>query len=253
MKRYRKFESWLADVDHCLKHPSRVDKEDLRTLGHGFYLVEAQVVRDAGLLRMLIAVLEKLREGKGAGRAAFEERVMGRLAYLANGVCGELCEAGFASRALSTSPEEVPPAQRTAFVFLQELCKYAIDCLAFSRPRDTLAGRRRSSAFEILASSLGAIEFPESVFEDLKRILKSARGNSVYGALIFCEAFYGVRPDGVPNGMEDVLLRVVDKTDSRGLAAGALNVLVQAGNISEFEALDRIDDWKERNNYGCWL
>jgi len=31
-----------------------------------------------------------------------------------------------------------------------------------------------------------------------------------------------------------------------------LNVLVETGNISEFEALDRIDDWKERNNYGFW-
>jgi len=201
---------------------------------------------------MLIAALEKLREGKGAGRAAFEERVMGRLAYLATGVCGELCEAGFALRALSASPDEVPLAQRPAFVFLQELCRYAIDCLAFSRPRDTLAGRRRSCAFEIMASSLGGVELPESVFDDLKRILKSARGNSIYGALVFCETYYGLQPDGVPDGMKDVLLCVVDKTDSRGLAVGALSVLVEAGNISEFEALDRIDDWKERNNYGFW-
>lgn len=252
LKRYRKFESWLGDVDHCLEHPSLVEKDALRGLAYGFCFVDDQVVHDAGRLRLLLAVLEKLREGKGSGRAAFEERVMGRLAYLANGVCGELCEAGFASRALSASPDEVPLAQRTAFVFLQELCRYAIDCLAFSRPRDSLAGRRRSCAFEILASSLGAIELPEAVFDDLKRILKSARGNSIYGALVFCEAFYALQPDGVPGGMEDALLRVVDKTDSRGIAAGALNVLVQTGNISEFEALDRIDDWKERNNYGCW-
>jgi len=68
---------------------------------------------------MLIAALEKLHEGKGAGRAVFEERVMGRLAYFATGVCGELCEAGFALRTLSASPDEVPPAlQRGVLVAL---------------------------------------------------------------------------------------------------------------------------------------
>ena len=252
MKRYRKLESWLGDVDHCLEHPAWVEKDALRELAYGFYCGDDQVVHDAGRLRMLLATLKKLRESKGPGRAAFEERVMGQLAFLANTVCGGLCETGFAPRPLSTLPETVAPAQRTSFVFLQELCRYAIDCLAFSRPRDTLAGRRRSISFEIMAASLEAVELPESVFDDLKRILKSARGNSIYGALVFCEACYGLQSDGVPDGMEDALLRVVDKTDSRGIAAGALNVLVEAGNISEFEALDRIEDWKERTNYGFW-
>lgn len=99
---------------------------------------------------------------------------------------------------------------------------------------------------------MGTIELPETFFENLKHILESARGNSIYGALVFCEAFYALQPDGVPREMEDALLRIVDKTDSRGIASGALSMLVQGGNISEFEALDRIDDWKERNNYGCW-
>lgn len=111
---------------------------------------------------------------------------------------------------------------------------------------------KRYRKFEILASAVEAIELPGSVFEDLKRILESARGNSIYGALVFCETFYRLQPNDVSTGMEAALFHVVDKTDSRGIAAGALNVLVQAGNISEFEALDRIDDWKERNNYGFW-
>lgn len=252
MKRYRKFESWQGDVDHCLEHPDRADKDALRSLGHGFYLVEDQVVHDAGRLRRLLAALKKLREGRGAGRAAFEERVMDRLAYLASNACGELCETGFAPRPLSVDPERVDPAQRSAFVFLQGLCLYAVDCLAFSRPRDSLAGRHRSYAFEILASSVGAIELPETFFEDLKRILETTHDKNIYGALVFCEAFYALQPDGVPREMEDALLRIVDKTDSRGIASGALNVLVLAGNISEFEALDRNDDCKDRNNYGFW-
>jgi len=175
MKRYRKLESWLGDVDHCLEHPALVEKDTLRELAYGFYCVDEQVVLDADRLRLLLAVLGKLRESKGSGRAAFEERVMGQLAFLANTVCGELCETGFAPRPLSTLPETIAPAQRTSFVFLQELCRYAIDCLAFSRPRDTLAGRRRGISFEIMASPLEVIEFTETVFDDLKRILKSAR------------------------------------------------------------------------------
>jgi len=47
--------------------------------------------------------------------------------------------------------------------------------------------------------------------------------------------------------VEKLLVGLVARTDSRGLAVGALNILVESGNISEFTALDHIDDWKERN------
>jgi len=39
------------------------------------------------------------------------------------------------------------------------------------------------------------------------------------------------------------------QTKDRSVAVGALDLLVKTGNISEFEALSRIDEWKEKNDY----
>ena len=251
MKRYRKFERWLADVDKCLDHPAQtVDESPLSSLAYSFSGVYDQLPRDVERVKELIAVLKKLREAKGAGRGVFEERVMQGLSYLAMTVCAELRHSGLKRLPLSAMPDTLSPEQRPPFVFLQELCRYAIDCLAFSRSRDSLAGQRRCSALKILTNALDMFEPPDSVLDTVRGILKNGRGNDVRGALLFCEAYYGAQPDGVPKGMEALLLRLVGKTDSRGLAAGALNVLVESGNISEFLALDYIDDWKQRNYKG---
>lgn len=43
------------------------------------------------------------------------------------------------------------------------------------------------------------------------------------------------------------LLSLAERTDSRSTAFNALNALVETGTISEFEALDRMDDWKSRH------
>ena len=94
------------------------------------------------------------------------------------------------------------------------------------------------------------VEPPDSVLDTVRSILKIGRGNSLMGAFRFCEVYYETCPDGVPEDMEKLLLRLVLKTDSRGLAVGALNVLVESGNISDFEAADHIDDWKQRNYRG---
>lgn len=250
MKRYRKFESWLADVDRCLEHPAETaDESLLGMLAHSFPLFSDQLPRRIDHLQKLIVVLKKLREVRGARRGVFEERVMQSLAYCSMSVCSELHESGFSQKPLSTTPDMIPPEQHSLFVFLQELCRYAIDCLAFSRPRDSLAGRRRSCAFEILANAIDVIEPPEEVLDAVYSILKAGRGNSLIGALLFCEAYYAGQQDGVPEDLENILFALVLKTDSRGVAVGALNVLVESGNISEFTALDHIDDWKERHYY----
>ena len=248
MKRYRKFECWLADVDQCLDCPAETaDESLLGILAYSFTHFSDQLPHNIDQLQNLVAVLKKLREVRGAGRAVFEKRVMQSLADCALSVCSQLHESGCSRTPLSTPPDLIPPEQRSLFIFLQELCRYAIDCLAFSRSRDSLAGQRRSCALEILANAIDVIEPPEEVLDAVRRILKAGRGNSLVGALLFCEAYYASRQDGVPEELEKILFALVSKTDSRGLAVGALNVLVESGNISEFTALDHIDDWKERH------
>jgi len=50
--------------------------------------------------------------------------------------------------------------------------------------------------------------------------------------------------------MVNELLAGAERTDSRSLAVGALNVLVETNCISDLEALSRIDDWKAAHLYG---
>ena len=60
------------------------------------------------------------------------------------------------------------------------------------------------------------------------------------------DAFAGAR--GGQSFIHAALLTVAETTDSRSTATGALNVLVETGEISDMEALDRLDDWKDKHH-----
>ena len=51
----------------------------------------------------------------------------------------------------------------------------------------------------------------------------------------------------MPGDIRAALLMVVDKTDRRSVAAGALQALIDAGVMCEGAALNRIDDWKDEH------
>ncbi len=46
-----------------------------------------------------------------------------------------------------------------------------------------------------------------------------------------------------------ILDKILLQTKDRSVAVSALDLQVKTGNISEFEALLKIDDWKEKNEY----
>ncbi len=47
----------------------------------------------------------------------------------------------------------------------------------------------------------------------------------------------------------ELLDKIVLQTKNRSVAVSALNLQVKTGRISEFEALSRIDEWKEHHEY----
>jgi hypothetical protein len=49
--------------------------------------------------------------------------------------------------------------------------------------------------------------------------------------------------------VHEQLIKISRKTKSRCTAVGALSVLVDTNQIDEFEALNEIDDWKQKNYY----
>lgn len=246
-KRYRKIASWLRDVEKAFKHPvESIDESALPWLGWSFGSISKQLVTQPELTRELLRLLHIVRNASGAGRVVFERRVLESLVFLVSEICSMMYDAPLFPKPLTTKPDDIPPDGRAGFAVLQMLCLFAMDCFRFSRPRDGFSGERRGLAFELMANASAVIEPPDEFFDDLKKALNKARDQEVIGAILFCEKYYA-RIGDVPEDVMQLLFGVVEKTKSRGIASGALNTLVESGDISEFEALDRIDDWKERN------
>jgi hypothetical protein len=84
--------------------------------------------------------------------------------------------------------------------------------------------------------------------EDRAGALRSAAwGIRFHGAIEFLLEQFQDRDEAPDEELVDVLLGVAKRTRSRSIAFGALNFLVETGVISEFQALDRLDAWKEQN------
>lgn len=84
--------------------------------------------------------------------------------------------------------------------------------------------------------------------------LDKKSANEVYGALCFFDHYFNHAQTEreMPEQLIGHLLETAEKTTKRSHAAAALDILVQYGAIGEFEAMDRMDDWKEKNLPQGW-
>jgi len=90
------------------------------------------------------------------------------------------------------------------------------------------------------------VEVPEAV-RIARSIVRSGDGKDFHGAIEFLLERFQDRDEAPDDDLVESLLGVAERTRSRSIAFGALNLLVETGAISEFQALDRMDEWKERN------
>jgi hypothetical protein len=148
---------------------------------------------------------------------------------------------------LAAADALIPDLRRSIFI-VAELRDYALECLRFkARPRDAFAGARRGESFQILGIAGRLLDLPEAL-DMARQALRRSRHQTVRGAIIFLEDYFQAREGmEVPDDIHTALLTVAKTTDSRSTATGALNVLVETGEISDLEALDRLDDWKEEH------
>lgn len=132
-------------------------------------------------------------------------------------------------------------------IFL-EIEKFAIDSYHYKRERDSFGGNRRAFSLNIFMDILRYFKDSEGL-ELAKRSLKSKSRVELHAAFELLKRYYISRELDVD---EDVYIQLIDiskKTKYRDIAVGALSVLVDTGEINEFEALDSIDEWKEKNYY----
>ncbi len=247
-RQYRRFETLIADFRRFIADPTLDDRDAL--LYHCAWQVarfKPHLLEDASKMALLFDTLRLLRESTGPGINTAEKTVLESLVLLAlhcvdwlegHGVTRETCR-----KAGLQSPD---PALQPACAALTLLQSLADQCFAFCRPHDSFGGQRRSLAFELHGLVGALIDLPDTVAMAHKAVKKS--GSDARGALIFLETYLGARAEEEPDDeLEDALLAFSKTAKSRSLAVGALNILVQTLRISEFEALDRIDDWKSEH------
>lgn len=108
--------------------------------------------------------------------------------------------------------------------------------------------KRKSLSLEILANISNYYDIPEAL-ELCLLSLKSKKKTLILSALEFQANYTRDREIPLTSEVSRILDKILLQTKDRSVAVGALDLQVKTGNISEFEALSRIDEWKEKNDY----
>jgi len=248
LKTRRKFETAIADLRRVLAAPDMDDRD--RVLHHAtwnLYSFMEEVARDVLKARTLIDVMRAAREASGPGRDGAEEELMKRLDHVVRN-CGDAFDAaGFDQFLVFPDCAGCPADLETPCTIMRDICTYALDCFSYTRPRDPFAGMRRAGVFGILGSVGWIFDIPSAMPLALAALERDRRLEA-RGAIGFLEEYFNAREGvPVPDDIEQCLLNFAERTDNRSNATGALNILVEAGAISESHALSVIDDWKERH------
>lgn len=176
---------------------------------------------------------------------------MERLTWLASECARWIVEEGSESDAETT---EVRPVSEQgddpAHAVLSLLVAFARETFTFKRPRDSFGGERRALAFELLGAASAALDLSDVVALARETLKAKKTGRDMLGAIRFLEEYYSHNDESVSDEIVDELKTFAERTDSRSLAVGALNVLVETNCIGELQALSRIDDWKDTHLYG---
>jgi hypothetical protein len=234
----------MADIRKYAADPTLANRDIL--LGRSANDVSRysnELITDAPAMTLLLETVLLLRESTGPSKCRAEEEMLRVLRHVAWGCVGCLQEAGMTREACRKAGlQSADPALQPMCAVLTLLLAFAKECFVFSRPRESFAGQRRSLAFEILGVIGGLLDLPDAV-ELARQAVKKGRADAS-GAMTFLETYLAARKETPDEDLQAALLRFAKRAKRRGLAVGALNVLVETGTIGELDACDRIDEWK---------
>jgi hypothetical protein len=239
----KNFEHLLAEFRKCVMNPDCEDRDSkFFSALQDLYLHTFELAQDSAKTRELLDVARTLHGATGPGRTRAEEDMMANLLRLANLCCGVM-ESGRTKTGGPGARTTQTPALQQAHEVLGLLCAFAQACLEFTRPHDPFSGKRRALAFELLTCA-GRVFNVEPMVDPARRIIRKSRGADAYGAAEFLQAHYLRQKIRPPKEVVDELLALAERANSRSTAIAALNALVETGAISDFEACDRMDEWK---------
>ena len=126
------------------------------------------------------------------------------------------------------------------------LINFAKEIYPIKIDRDSFAGKRRGYAIRILANLCFYFDVPDFL-EMTKKSIKS-KSKTEFLDVVESLKYYYLEISKTPDkDIIEALDKRIEKTKHRTEAVSALDLQVETGVISEFEALSRIDEWKEKN------
>ena len=129
------------------------------------------------------------------------------------------------------------------------LLNFAKEIFNISIPRDSYSSRRKGYALGIIRKLMEYYEIPNK-FELFIEALQSPKNKLIIEALDELHYYFeNIQGRHLPDELLNVLDKIILITKDRTIATGALNLQVITRCISKFEAVSRIDDWKEKFYY----
>jgi hypothetical protein len=224
-------------------------KEGERELIHKAYDLSRYFALNRATLESVKPVLDlerKLIAEKGPNKNVLEQRVFVTLREIA-----DYCvEHGSPGKRLPLTPavlaESAGNQEKSRYALALELVGFAKEMYQLKSPRDSFNNKRKGLALDIIGSLDAGYDIPE-VMELCITALQSNKKALIFAAAelleIRCARNLPLEP-----GIIECLDRIISKTRDRSVAVTALNVQVEASVINEFEALSRIDGWREENS-----
>jgi len=224
-KIYEIFISQTKDCEHELM-------KKIHELGAYFYTNTI----DVSMIESLIDLEQKIVTVKGSHKKYLEEQILQSLVR--------------ESHVISINKEEcdqelVNKSDIDEIVLI--LVEFAKSLFEYNIPRDSFNNQRKAFGLEILKHLSDGYEIPEA-FELCLMALKSKKKQLIFAAIDFYEHYVCADDIELSQEVIEILDKIITQTKDRSVAVSALNFQVEAGLISEFEALSRIDEWKEKND-----
>jgi len=198
------------------------------------------------LLEPIIGLERKLISAKGPHKQFLEERVFQALFTSALYCAPERSGKKRMTLDPSLIERSTSVQERQRHLMALKLVSFSIEVLQLQNPRDAFNNKRKGLAMDLIGRVADYYDIPEAIDLCLTA-LQSNKKTLVLAAAEFYQNYRRGRDMSLTPEMVERLDDIISKTKDRSVAVTALSLQVEAGLISELEALSRIDDWKERN------
>jgi hypothetical protein len=173
---------------------------------------------------------------KGAGKQYIERKVFDLLLY-------------YGADMITASPNKAGSLQQQEHdKVVSLLVNFVLDIFAFKKARDGFSSGRKVLALDILSILEERYEIPEGL-ELCMLCLKSKKDIMILGACEFIDMNIEKLDKIFTTEFIDLLEMIISNTKDRSVAFKSLDIQINHGNMSEFGALVRMDEWKDKNNY----